>query len=184
MKVVCCQVDVSASSWSLIQRSPTACGVSECDCEALIMMRTWHTRSCCDTEKESPNHYTPVTCRSKVTVWITLIVSKYTPHKYSRRERATFPRDIQKADTRQMQVQSSNIIYYILYTVKSECCGKVCRKHYLTAQNRMSSRIYCCTEFSNKDDVSRNSPTEMQLQIFWNDVFGIISLNMTIFYIL
>ena len=28
--VVCCQVEVSASGWSLIQRSPTKCGVSEC----------------------------------------------------------------------------------------------------------------------------------------------------------
>jgi hypothetical protein len=31
---VCCQVEVSATSWSLVQRSPTECGVSEvCDRE-------------------------------------------------------------------------------------------------------------------------------------------------------
>jgi hypothetical protein len=26
--VVCCQVEVSATGWSLVQRSPTDCGVS------------------------------------------------------------------------------------------------------------------------------------------------------------
>jgi hypothetical protein len=31
---VCCQVEVSATSWSLVQRSPTDCGVSNvCDHE-------------------------------------------------------------------------------------------------------------------------------------------------------
>jgi hypothetical protein len=28
---VCCQVEVSATGRSLVQRSPTDCGVSECD---------------------------------------------------------------------------------------------------------------------------------------------------------
>jgi hypothetical protein len=28
VNVVCCQVEVSATSWSLVQRSPTGCGVS------------------------------------------------------------------------------------------------------------------------------------------------------------
>jgi hypothetical protein len=32
--VVCCQVEVSATGWSLVQRGPTDCGVSECDREA------------------------------------------------------------------------------------------------------------------------------------------------------
>jgi hypothetical protein len=30
VSVLCCQVEVSATSWSLVQRSPTECGVSEC----------------------------------------------------------------------------------------------------------------------------------------------------------
>jgi hypothetical protein len=34
VSVVCCQVEVSATSWSLVQGSPTECGVSECDREA------------------------------------------------------------------------------------------------------------------------------------------------------
>jgi hypothetical protein len=29
VKAACCQVEVSASGWSLVQRSPTECGVSE-----------------------------------------------------------------------------------------------------------------------------------------------------------
>jgi hypothetical protein len=33
VSVVWCQVEVSAKSWSLVQRSPTDCGVSECDRE-------------------------------------------------------------------------------------------------------------------------------------------------------
>ena len=37
--VVCCQVDVCASGWSPVQRSPT-----ECDSEPSIMRRPWPTR--------------------------------------------------------------------------------------------------------------------------------------------
>jgi hypothetical protein len=35
--IVCCQVEVSASGRSLVQRSPTVCGVSECDLEVSIL---------------------------------------------------------------------------------------------------------------------------------------------------
>jgi hypothetical protein len=50
---VCCQVEVEvfASGWSLVQRSFTECGVSECDREASIMMRPRPTRGCCAMEK-------------------------------------------------------------------------------------------------------------------------------------
>jgi len=41
--VVCCQVDVSATGWSLVQRSPTECVMSECDREALLMRWPWPT---------------------------------------------------------------------------------------------------------------------------------------------
>jgi hypothetical protein len=44
VRVVCCQVEVSASGWSLVQRSPTECGVSECDRKASKMRRPWPTR--------------------------------------------------------------------------------------------------------------------------------------------
>jgi hypothetical protein len=33
MIVVCCQAEVSAMGRSFVQRSPTECGVSECDLE-------------------------------------------------------------------------------------------------------------------------------------------------------
>jgi hypothetical protein len=52
VSVVCCQVEVSASCWSLFQRSPTECGVSECDREASIMRRPWLTRGCCAIGKK------------------------------------------------------------------------------------------------------------------------------------
>jgi len=41
--VVCCQIEVSAMDRSLVQRSLTECGVSECDREASIMGRPWPT---------------------------------------------------------------------------------------------------------------------------------------------
>jgi hypothetical protein len=43
MTVVCCQVEVSATSWSLVQRSPTDCGVLLCDLETWWMRRPWPT---------------------------------------------------------------------------------------------------------------------------------------------
>jgi len=39
VNVVCCQVELSASVRSLVQRSPTDCGVSECDLETSRMKR-------------------------------------------------------------------------------------------------------------------------------------------------
>ena len=46
VSVVCCQVEVSASSSSLVQRSPTKCGLSECDRESSTKTRPWPTRDC------------------------------------------------------------------------------------------------------------------------------------------
>ena len=45
--VVCCQVEVSASGWSLFQRSPAECGVSECDREPSIMRKPWPVGGFC-----------------------------------------------------------------------------------------------------------------------------------------
>jgi hypothetical protein len=39
LRVVFCQVDISASGWPLVQRSPTECGVSECDRATLTMRK-------------------------------------------------------------------------------------------------------------------------------------------------
>ena len=44
VNVVCCQVEVSASGRSLVQRNTTERGVSVCDREASIMNSPWTTR--------------------------------------------------------------------------------------------------------------------------------------------
>jgi len=49
--VVCCQAEVSAAGLSLVQRSPTECGVSECDREASTLSRPWPTGGCRATKK-------------------------------------------------------------------------------------------------------------------------------------
>ena len=46
VSVVCCQVEFSASCWSLVHKSPTECNVSECDREASLTRRSWPTRGC------------------------------------------------------------------------------------------------------------------------------------------
>jgi hypothetical protein len=43
LSVVCCKVKVSATDWSLVQRSPTDCGVSEFDRESSKMRSPWST---------------------------------------------------------------------------------------------------------------------------------------------
>jgi hypothetical protein len=50
VSVVCCQVEVSASGSSLVQRSPTECGVCEGDREASTMWRPWRTSGCWSME--------------------------------------------------------------------------------------------------------------------------------------
>jgi len=50
--VCCCQVEVSATSWSLFQRSPT-----ECDREASTMRWSWPTRGSCVMEEERYETY-------------------------------------------------------------------------------------------------------------------------------
>jgi hypothetical protein len=52
VSVAFCEVEVSATGWSLVQRSPTECGVSECDREALITRRPWPTRGLLRHEKK------------------------------------------------------------------------------------------------------------------------------------
>ena len=42
--VLCCQVEVSRTGRLLVQRSPTECGLCECDGKASIMRATWPTR--------------------------------------------------------------------------------------------------------------------------------------------
>ena len=44
MTVACGKVEVSATGWSLVQKSPTECDVSECDREVSVMGRPWPLR--------------------------------------------------------------------------------------------------------------------------------------------
>jgi len=53
VKVLCCQVGVSATGWSLVQRIPIQCGVFECDREVTIMKSPWPTRDCCAMGKNN-----------------------------------------------------------------------------------------------------------------------------------
>jgi hypothetical protein len=60
VSVVCCQVEVSATSWSLVQRSPTECGVTKkCDREASKNGRPWPPGAVESLKKK----------RTLVTVW-------------------------------------------------------------------------------------------------------------------
>jgi hypothetical protein len=43
VNVVCCQAEVSASGRSLVQKSPTECGVCGCDREYSTVRRPWPT---------------------------------------------------------------------------------------------------------------------------------------------
>ena len=45
-----CQVYVPASGLSLVQRSPTECGVPECDRETLILRILWASKGRCAME--------------------------------------------------------------------------------------------------------------------------------------
>jgi len=63
--VLCCQVEVSATGWSPVQRSSTVCGASECDREAWIMKRPWSNRGLCAMGWRGGG---------KVTYWLTYVI--------------------------------------------------------------------------------------------------------------
>jgi hypothetical protein len=81
MIVVCCQVEISASGWSLVQRSPTECCLCVCVCdrEASIMRRSSRSKGCCAME------------RSKVRQLIKMIFLRLLEHT---RWRTTFGRTV------------------------------------------------------------------------------------------
>jgi hypothetical protein len=57
VKFVFCQLEVSASDSSLVQGSPTECGVSGCDREASTMRRPWPTRAVAPWKKKKKTYY-------------------------------------------------------------------------------------------------------------------------------
>ena len=56
VSVVCYQVEVSASGWSLVQKSPTERVVPECDHEASIRRRSWPNRGWCAMKNHRLSH--------------------------------------------------------------------------------------------------------------------------------
>jgi len=53
VSVLCCQVEVSATNWSLVQRSPTDCGASlMCDLETSWIRRPWPNGGCRTKNKQ------------------------------------------------------------------------------------------------------------------------------------
>jgi hypothetical protein len=46
VSVVCCQAEIPATGRSLVQRSPTERGVSECDLKTSTVRRPWTTGGC------------------------------------------------------------------------------------------------------------------------------------------
>jgi len=62
VSVVCCQIEVSALGWLLVQRSSTECTVFECGCEASIMRRPWPTGGCCVVEKKNTVRLRDIKC--------------------------------------------------------------------------------------------------------------------------
>ena len=70
VSVVNYQVEVSATGWSLVQKSPTACGGSECDRESSTVRRPWPIRDCCGMEKKINNYWKTL---NNTWTWIKLI---------------------------------------------------------------------------------------------------------------
>jgi hypothetical protein len=68
VSVVCCQVEVSATSWSLVRRSPIECGMSECDREAPTLRRPWPTGGSWPWKESSSNHRNVVGLATKLRV--------------------------------------------------------------------------------------------------------------------
>jgi hypothetical protein len=44
--IVCCQIEISATGRLFVQRSPSECGVSQCDLETSTIRRSRPTRVC------------------------------------------------------------------------------------------------------------------------------------------
>jgi hypothetical protein len=85
VSAMCCQVEVSSSGWSFVQRNSAECDLSsECDREASITRRPWPTSGCCSLKnyKDYPSqglhakHRTPIRCRRQFSViWKLLLIT-------------------------------------------------------------------------------------------------------------
>ena len=84
VNVVCCQVEVSASGWSLVQRSATDCCVSECQQESTIMKRPWPTGGCCAIVIKNQEPEISISCSQQLTSDPYSKQDKYGSHRYIR----------------------------------------------------------------------------------------------------
>jgi hypothetical protein len=66
--IVCCQVEFSASGWSLVQSSRNECDVSKCDREASTTRKPWPTGGSLAVYKNYLNTDFPQVCSPKI-VW-------------------------------------------------------------------------------------------------------------------
>jgi len=83
LSVVCCQVEVSGTSWSFIQRSPTECGVFECDLKTWRMRRPWPAlgrkamekwlKTICDIFRYQCTVFREHNCQSKTIIYEVLL---------------------------------------------------------------------------------------------------------------
>jgi hypothetical protein len=82
VSVVCCQVEVSASGWSLVQRSPTDCGVSKkCNREASKLGGLGTRKGAVEPLEKKPN-VLQLTC-SLINDTVTSLNGHYTSHRTS-----------------------------------------------------------------------------------------------------
>jgi hypothetical protein len=72
---VCCQVEISASGRSLVQRSTIEWGVSECDREASTTRRLWPTRGCRATGGGGRVYW--FLCHNSNEMWLNLFIKPY-----------------------------------------------------------------------------------------------------------
>jgi hypothetical protein len=88
VSVVCCQVEVCATSWSLVQRSPTECGVSQMCVivKSRKMRRPRPPRGCRAIGKKKLTLEQAVKAQREVNKggWLTLRPGRFTPGKETR----------------------------------------------------------------------------------------------------
>jgi hypothetical protein len=96
--VVCCQVEVSAWGRSLDQRSPTECGVSECDRAASIQRGPWPTEGCSAMgenktrpQKDTPKERTSASTWFLHTAFFYCFVGKRKLHLLPRSKHTAYP---------------------------------------------------------------------------------------------
>jgi len=82
VRVAFCELEVSATGWSFVRRSPTECGVSEGRLQVPVVRRAWLVRGCCNLGKNLLNlleFHTNVLCfvRRYIYIYIHMYIYIY-----------------------------------------------------------------------------------------------------------